>query len=69
MKKLRFLGAYIVPVGETIDINSKLTIPQIEVKLTECSNKTGKINYGGIDVGKCTQVGEHKTSFNELINK
>ena len=69
MKKIKFFGAYIVPVGETIDLDKPLKIPQIGVELVNFSQISSPIKTGGIDVGKCTIVGKHLTDYNTLLNK
>lgn len=69
MKKVRFWGAYIVPVGETIDLDKPLKRPEIGVKLVNCSQSSSVIKTGGIEVGECTKVGTHLTDYNTLLNK
>lgn len=42
---------------------------KIEVKLIPEMHGHQPINYGGIDVGTCKQVGTHKTTYQEALCK
>lgn len=58
---------YRVRVGSTIDVNKPLVRPNITVELSPKS-QLQPINTGGIDVGKCTTVGEIKARTFEGIS-
>ena len=55
---------YKIPVGSTINLKKKLHIPKITINLIEKPFGIQPINYGGIETGTCTQVGQFKNHKN-----
>ena len=55
---------YKIPVGSTINLQKKLHIPNITINLIEKPFGIQPINYGGIETGTCTQVGQFKNHKN-----
>lgn len=56
---------YKIPVGSTISLQKKLHIPKITVNLITKPFGIQPINYGGIETGTCTQVGQFKNNRND----
>ena len=67
MKKYSILDPYKIAVGSTISLETPLKRPQIDVKLSSIPQATNVLKTGGIEVGKCTKIGTHLKTFNELI--
>ena len=51
---------YKIPVGSTINLKKKLHVPKITVNLITKPFGIQPINYGDIETGTCTQVGNFK---------